>query len=551
MRRPALCLILALPACDLWISDGDFSDFEKGMCEASFSAQDADGDGYLPDTATLPERCPLTFDELLVQQGLALGDCDDADGGIHPGVDDPCADDVDQDCDGVDPPLETWYSDQDTDGFGAPATMVEVCGAPEGAVQNGDDCDDTDALVNPYGVETTCADEVDSDCDGVTDCAVYDTVDISRSAWSTYGVRAEIEADLSGGTFAVGEDLNGDGVRDASIAVAEGAFTLIWNGDSFETSAVPDDRDTLSEGALAMLPDPLHSGDIALALGAPGDGEEGNGAVVFASLRTGTVRLSAGAKEGQVGYRIGDGGDGIAVGVHTSDPVGMWSAIIVDDNAVPETDSGLDSVIDAQVSLGQGTSTSLANLSMVPRSGGDDLLAAWTPGLDPVRASWFQAPLSDDSEPRVTVTHSDRSADFGETMALLDIDGTGELDLVIGAPGAARVTIVTDPAPGELASEDADYGIDGMGNYGTSLANIGDFDGDGIDDLVIGSSEADHIDLILGGTALFKTYATVKGAVSSDLGDAVAGLDMDDDGFSDLLVSAPADSAVYLLWGGP
>ena len=551
MRNAALLLTLLLAGCDVWISSADFKDFETRQCEASFAALDLDGDGYLPSDVAPPERCPLTLDELLAQQGLALGDCGEGDAEVYPGAPDPCDDEVDQDCDGVDPAFETWYTDQDMDGYGAPETAEERCGAPEGAVQNGDDCDDADDTINPDGVELACADGVDGDCDGVTACNVHDEVSVARSDWTAYGQLATVSLALYDATFAVGEDLNGDGVRDASMSVPEGAFSLIWTGDDFEVGAVPASGDTLSPGALAMLPDPLSSGDIALAWGVPAGGAAGAGAVVVSSLRGDRVTLRASADEAQVGLQVGDGDDGFAVSAHNSVTVASWSALIVDDNDVPEADAALDDVISARVSLGQGNSGSMYSLSMVPANGHDDLLASWAPGLDPVRACWFEGPLTDDSEARVAVTHSSRIAAFGANMALMDIDGTGEQDLVISASEEGRVYIVTDPSSGEISSDDADYGIDGIGNYGAALANIGDFDGDGVSDLVVGVSEDDHIDLILGGTTLFKTYATVSGSVSSELGDAVAGYDMDADGFSDLLITAPEDSAVYLLWGGP
>mgnify|MGYP000408634795 CR=1 FL=1 len=45
---------------------------------------------------------------------------------------------------------------------------VEALTAPAGYVANADDCDDTDADVNPDGEEVPY-DGVDNDCDGVID----------------------------------------------------------------------------------------------------------------------------------------------------------------------------------------------------------------------------------------------------------------------------------------------------------------------------------------------------------------------------------------------
>ncbi len=60
-----------------------------------------------------------------------------------------------------------FYSDGDGDGFGDSAAMVTACTAPDGFVDNGNDCDDTDPDVNPgadeacNGVDDNCSTEVD------------------------------------------------------------------------------------------------------------------------------------------------------------------------------------------------------------------------------------------------------------------------------------------------------------------------------------------------------------------------------------------------------
>ncbi len=65
-----------------------------------------------------------------------------------------CGDEVDNDCDGeVDEAdatdAETWYADDDGDGYGDPEDSVRACERPDGYVDNDEDCDDDDPEVHP------------------------------------------------------------------------------------------------------------------------------------------------------------------------------------------------------------------------------------------------------------------------------------------------------------------------------------------------------------------------------------------------------------------
>ncbi|MCB9760666.1 MAG: hypothetical protein H6739_12560 [Alphaproteobacteria bacterium] len=99
----------------------------------------------------------------------AADDCDDTNAAMFPGADEVC-DGLDNDCDGVadvgavDAP--TWYADADADGYGDDSTAVAQCGAPEGHVAQGGDCDDGDAAYHPGAPEDDCTDPNDYNCDG-------------------------------------------------------------------------------------------------------------------------------------------------------------------------------------------------------------------------------------------------------------------------------------------------------------------------------------------------------------------------------------------------
>jgi hypothetical protein len=125
--------------------------------------RDADLDGYGdPDTETT--GCPGTG-------GYSTDntDCDDENHEVHPGAEEWC-DGLDNDCngtadDGID--YVDWYADADGDGYGDPESVVNACQQPKGTIEDGGDCDDTDAAINPEAIEL--CDGEDNDCDGTVD----------------------------------------------------------------------------------------------------------------------------------------------------------------------------------------------------------------------------------------------------------------------------------------------------------------------------------------------------------------------------------------------
>ncbi len=61
---------------------------------------------------------------------------------------------------------QTFFADQDGDGYGSPDLVAIDCTAPEGFVENDNDCDDTDSRNNPDAPEI--CDGLDNDCDAAT-----------------------------------------------------------------------------------------------------------------------------------------------------------------------------------------------------------------------------------------------------------------------------------------------------------------------------------------------------------------------------------------------
>ena len=154
----------AAEQCNSVDDDCDGTIDEADATDATTWYADGDGDGF-GDLASTTAAC----DQPSGYVGATYAtDCDDTNPDISP-VDPELCDGVDNDCDGDtdEGVTDTFYADDDADGYGDAATATEACAASSGWVADSTDCDDGDPAVSPAATET--CNGIDDDCDGTTD----------------------------------------------------------------------------------------------------------------------------------------------------------------------------------------------------------------------------------------------------------------------------------------------------------------------------------------------------------------------------------------------
>ena len=499
---------------------------------------DGDGDGYGDPTTGLATCTPpvgYVFDNT---------DCDDDDADTNPAADEYC-DGHDDDCDGSTDEYDAvdatqWWTDTDGDGFGDPTTVQTACSQPSGTISVGDDCDDSDDTINP-GAEEVCGDGVDDDCDGA------DLPCILNFPLATTDVQliGESAGDEAGTAVAAVGDLNGDGFDDVLIGAPYDDIDAIDAGTAYVVFGGITGLLDLSS-ADARLIGESGSDNAGLSVSAAGD-VDGDG---YDDLLVGAWYANSGATDAGAAYLL--------LGPVTGD-VDLATAdyILSGDGADDNAGSGLaaigdwdgDGVPDLTVgAFGEDSGASNAGAAYL-LSGAD--LATGTLGS----TAWaqFTGERSDDQVGRSVASAG-------------DVDGDGQLDLLISAPpedsggnASGSVYLVLGPSSGgtvDLRYADAQLYGEGDNHFaGRTVAGLEDLDGDGYDDVFIGADGEDSVSSGNGAAYLWNgpipsgsrdlSNATTKfvGDTGLDyIGRSVSnGGDLNGDGETDLLIGGTGD----------
>ncbi|MBX3723087.1 MAG: VCBS repeat-containing protein [Turneriella sp.] len=161
------------------------------------------------------------------------------------------------------------------------------------------------------------------------------------------------------------------------------------------------------------------------------------------------------------------------------------------------------------------------------------------------------------------ITGGGTQRSFGGALALGDVNGDGYADLVVGGEqyptngysGAMWIFLgSSNGIPSQAANVSAPYVGLASGDYFGGAIAMGDLNGDGYQDVVVGARErpgpTGEIYAYLGSAAgLALTASTTKtGSGSERLGSSLAIIDLNNDGLADIIVGAPTASPTSLTY---
>ena len=478
---------------------------------------DADGgDGGGGDGTTEPGT-DADGDGVTVEDG----DCDDTSAAVAPGAVEICNDGVDDDCDGLaddaDDSLDAstttlFYEDIDGDGFGNAASSDRRCAPLDGQVDNPDDCDDGDATAYPGAVEV-CGNLVDEDCSSALDDRDADADGVRAMACGGDDCDDEAASVYPGAPDAWYDGVDADCAGDSDYDADGDGFDSDAHGgtdcDDAAASTFPGASDAWYDGVDADC-----AGDSDYDADGDGDDSDAHGGSDCDDTDPDRAGLFAetwydgidGACDGGSDYDADlDGEDSDLYGgpdcddgdatVNTARVEVWYDGVDADCDGASDYDADLDG--DDSDTYGGGdcddTEPTTSSLAVDVCGDGIDNDCDGSPGECALEGD---IALTSADATFAAVGTTER---HGTTLVVGDFDGDGLDDLGVGAPG--RGTTSTGSGGGVYVyltagggtvdvTHDALVECNGLSFQGAETLAVGDIDGDGVDDLFLGGPEA-------------------------------------------------------------
>ena len=544
-----VALLLGCPPPIISMEDTDPGDTQDTQdTDDSGGPEDKDNDGYTSDV-----------------------DCDDFDAKVNPGATEVWYNGIDENCDDND-------CDQDVDGEGADIA---------GCLGQGNDCDDKDPAIRSDAPETWY-DGVDQDCDAHCDYdadfdgwAREDAVGASCTVGDCEDTLPGVNPDAL--DFLDGADTDCNGVSD-DLSKLDNVVQINGDGGSFgmflgTSDSDADGHDELWISSPAYIESGGGQGSVVRFDGATLNTRKDN-SVEFLKAESNITASTGSGNLGQglqVLDLLADGSRQLLMGNEGQNQVLLYveqesPSSVSSTNASSLWSSpgyGLGSGAYGQLTTNGSTYLLMSATESSDGSGGAVFLlnqTSITTGLSTVDTAGFtlNAPAESDDG-------------LGAGVAVLDLDGDGKDDLVLGAPGTSasdgktevgRIYVLSDDVLVDMDQGNLGLNVDisaqaqvlgdvAGARFGLQLLALPDTDGDGNDDLIAVSQTTGgtRLHVLYGGSSFFDKSASLTDRVqisreSNRTAPFLAASDLNADGLGDLVVGNGDSDTVYVFLGG-